>query len=68
MDVDLLKKKIRVEGFTMRSFALRCGITEAGLHARLRRKSGFKASDIFQIRDILNLSVEEISLIFFDGK
>ena len=68
MNVALLRKKIRDKGYTMRSFSAVLGLTEAGLYARLRRKSGFKASDIYRIKDLLSLSVEEVSLIFFDGK
>ena len=65
IDFDLLNLSIRRAGLTKRQFAARLGLTYAGYQARIRRGSEFKASEIYEIRDILRLSAEEVTRIFF---
>ena len=64
-NLETLDKKIQSAGLTKRQFAVRLGLTYAGYQARIRRGSEFKASEIYAIRDILGLSAEEVTLIFF---
>ena len=62
---ETLNRKIRDAGLTRRQFAAKLGLTYAGYQARNRRGSEFKASEIYAIRDILGLSAEDVTRIFF---
>lgn len=62
---ETLNRKIRDAGLTRRQFAAKLGLTYAGYQARIRRGSEFKASEIYAIRDILGLSAEDVTRIFF---
>lgn len=64
-DFEALNRRIRNADLTKRQFADKLGLTYAGYQARIRRGSNFKASEIYSIRDILGLSAEDVTRIFF---
>lgn len=64
-DSELLKKKIAESGISMSYIAKKMGISREGLYKKINNISEFKASEIFAIKEILNLSAEERDDIFF---
>lgn len=64
-DSELLKKKIAESGISMSYIAKKVGISREGLYKKINNISEFKASEIFAIKEILNLSAEERDDIFF---
>lgn len=61
----LLQFKLREARMTKKQFAARLGLSYAGFQAKIRRKAEFKASEIYLARDILKLSAEDVTRIFF---
>lgn len=64
-DSELLKKKISESGISISHIAKKIGISREGLYKKINNISEFKASEIFAIKEILNLSAEERDDIFF---
>lgn len=61
----LLEFKLREARLTKKQLAARIGLSYAGYQAKIRRKADFKASEIYLARDILKLSAEDVTRIFF---
>ena len=61
----LLEMAIRRAGLTKKEVARRLGLSVMGLHKKINNLSEFKASEINQLYEILNLSsLEEQQQIF----
>lgn len=64
-DTQRLKEYIRNCGFSVKSLAKRIGISHEALYQKIANERPFKASEIMDISDLLNLSLEEKNDIFF---
>lgn len=67
-DTQRLKEHIRNCGFSVKSLAKRIGISHEALYQKIANERPFKASEIMDISDLLNLSLEEKNAIFFARK
>ena len=61
----LLRKKIDESGYRMRFIADKLGISYQGFLNKLQGNSEFKASEIQILSDLLHLTSEERTKIFF---
>jgi hypothetical protein len=61
----LLQSKIKDSGFKDLFLAKACGITERTFYNKKRGKTSFVQEEILCLKKILNLSDEDIALIFF---
>lgn len=61
----LLRKKIDESGYKLRFIAKQIGITYQGFLKKINNESEFKASEIKNLQDLLNLTDEERDMIFF---
>lgn len=62
----MLEMTIRRAGLTKKEVARRLGLIAMGLHQKINNITEFKASEIAQLYDLLNLSsLEEQQQIFF---
>lgn len=64
-DTKLLNAKIEESGLKKQYIAVRCGITYQALLNKINNKSDFTAPEIKILRALLNLTAEEVELIFF---
>ena len=64
-DTNLLRAKIDNSGYKLKKIAERCGITYAGLLKKINNETEFKASEMFILRDLLDIDSEEFESIFF---
>lgn len=62
---ELLKKKISESGISVSFIAKKMGLSREGLYKKINNFSEFKASEIFAIMGILNLSSKDRDDIFF---
>lgn len=63
----LLEMAIRRAGLTKKEVARRLGLSVMGLHQKINNVTEFKASEISQLYEMLNLaSLEEQQQIFFN--
>lgn len=67
MGVDLmaLKKEIKRANMSYSDMAKKLGITRSAFSKKMSGVNDFKASQVWEIRKILNLSAEEMDSIFF---
>lgn len=67
MGVDLmaLKKEIKRANMSHSDMAEKLGITRSAFSKKMAGVNDFKASQVWEIRKILNLSAEEMDSIFF---
>ena len=67
IDLELLQQKIRESGLKMSYISEKMGISRYTLHMKLVNEREFKVSEMQSICDILGISEEEKSAIFFAG-
>lgn len=67
-DEKKLREKINESGYKLIFIAEKCGLTYPGLLKKIKNETEFKASEIQALKDLLNLSDEEASAIFFCRK
>lgn len=65
IDLKLLNKYISNSGLKKTYIANELKLSLYGLRKKLSGNTEFKASEIYDISKILNLSLEEVNLIFF---
>lgn len=67
MEKDLvkLKKAIQRAGYNYSDMGKKLGITRSAFSKKMSGVNDFKASQVWEIRKILNLSAEETDSIFF---
>lgn len=63
----LLRKKIKDSGHGFCCIAKRCGLTYQEFKEKLNGETEFMASEIMMLKEILNISDNEVELIFFSG-
>ena len=61
----LLRRKIDESGYKLIFIAEKCGLTYQGLLKKIRNETEFKASEIQTLKELLNLTTEEVNAIFF---
>lgn len=59
--------KISELGITKREIAGKLGISEQAFYNKLNGQAEFKNSEIQKIARLLNLSMDAVNIIFFDG-
>lgn len=64
-DTKLLRDKIKDSGYKMNYIARKCGLSYQGFLNKVNDVYAFNAREIIIIRDILQLSPEEVQAIFF---
>lgn len=64
-DTNLLRAKIDLAGYKLKWIAERCGITYAGLLKKMNNESEFKASEMFILKDLLDIDADEFESIFY---
>lgn len=64
-DTNLLRAKIDLSGHKLKWIAERCGITYAGLLKKMNNETEFKVSEMFILKDLLDLDADEIESIFY---
>lgn len=67
-DSKRLREKINEKGVSITFLAGRLGVSREGLYNKLNGDTEFKASEIYALRKILDLSHAETDLIFFAQK
>lgn len=65
IDKNKFRGKVVSEGLTMGNVAEMLNINPTTLHRKLSGESEFTRKEIQQLRGILNLSAEDVDLIFF---
>ena len=61
-----LELAIKRAGLTKREIAKRLNLSENGLYLKIDNKTEFKASELFALTKMLNLSGNEMEVIFFN--
>lgn len=64
-DEKKLREKIDKSGYKLVFVAEKCGLTYPGLLKKIRNETEFKASEIQTLKELLNLTTEEVNAIFF---
>lgn len=64
-DTKLLEEKIRSSGYRLEFLAERAGMSRETLRKKMNNRSFFDTVEIAVLRDMLNLSLEEVERIFF---
>lgn len=62
---NLLRGKLAERGYTLTALAAEMGIVQSTLHRKMKCETEFDRPEILQIKEILNLSGEEVMAIFF---
>ena len=65
MDIDMLKEKMDKKGLSIPKAADKIGIGKKAFYQKIYGKSQFKQKEILDLSLLLELSKEEICLIFF---
>lgn len=65
VDCAKLKGSIVAKGFTQEKIAEKLGLSTTAFSNKVTNKTEFKASEISKIRDLLCLTYDELSSIFF---
>lgn len=65
VNTTLLREKIEQSGYKMGYITEQLGITHQGLLNKLNEESDFKVSEAMILKDLLKLSDEDVSHIFF---
>lgn len=60
-----LKAKIVEKGFNLEQIAQKLGINPATMYRKMTLESDFTRNEIAILKEVLNLSIEEINAIFF---
>ena len=66
IDISLLKQSIVNKGFSIAEAAKRIGTEERSLSRKLEGAEEFRASDIYGLSEMLELSDDEKKTIFFN--
>ena len=66
MNIQMLKGKIVERGLNVDSVASKMGLSRASLYRKLRGGEKITIGEAAKIRDVLNLSEEEATAIFFN--
>ena len=66
MSILKLKGKMVENGYTADSLAAAIGIDRSTLYRKMERIVNFSVGEAQKIKDVLQLSVEEFMVIFFD--
>lgn len=61
----LLRRKIDESGYKLIFIAEKCGLTYQGFMKKVNNETEFKASEIQTLKELLNLTTEEVNAIFF---
>lgn len=61
----MLRETIKERGCTITFLARKLGISREGFYKKLSGKSEYKASEIFEMQKVLNLTDEKRDQIFF---
>lgn len=61
----LLRRKIDESGYKLIFLAEKCGLTYQGFMKKVNNETEFKASEIQTLKELLNLTTEEVNAIFF---
>lgn len=64
-DTQKLQGKMRGKGFTIKSLAIRIGLSSTGLFNKIHNKKEFLASEVQIISHLLDLDDKEMRNIFF---
>lgn len=64
-DTMMLREKIDLSGYKIRFIAEKLGITYQGFLNKVNNKTFFKADEICQLSQLLNLTTDEREKIFF---
>ena len=64
-DTKMLRRKIDQSGYKLRFVASKMGITYQGLLKKIKNETEFKASEVQTLYDLLALSEDERTDIFF---
>lgn len=64
-DSVLLREKIKKSGYKMSHIADCSGLTYQGLLNKINNRNEFKADEMQALRELLNLSNEEVLAVFF---
>lgn len=68
MDIDYLNEVIAASGKTIKSIALKMGLSRQSLYLKMNGKREFKASEVYKLCEILRLTNEEKERIFFTNE
>ena len=68
MDIDHLNEVISASGKTIKSIALKMGLSRQSLYLKMNGKREFKASEVYKLCEILRLTNEEKERIFFTNE
>lgn len=66
-DIDLLQEKISGSGYKLEYIAKACGETYQALRPKLKGLRDFDQTEIGALKGLLNLSNDDINVIFFGG-
>lgn len=66
VDKEMLERAIKDSGIKKRAIAQKLKISEHGLSNKINSISEFKVSEVLLLEEILNLSVPQTRLIFFN--
>ena len=66
MNIQMLKGKIVERGLNLYSVSSKMGLSRASLYRKLRGGEKITIGEAAKIRDVLNLSEEEATAIFFN--
>lgn len=61
----ILKEKMKSKGYGVISFSKAIGISHQALYDKLNGKTAFNVNDVLAIRNVLELTNEEVMGIFF---
>ena len=64
-NVKLLRDKITQSGYKMTFLADKCGLSTFGFQLKVDGKNEFKPSEINVLKELLNLTNQEVMSIFF---
>lgn len=68
MDGALLEYFIKKRGFTKDNFINRIGVAKSPFYRKMQGEVQFKLDEIQKIREVLNLSDDDVMRIFFEDK
>ena len=65
INTTLLRQKIDESGYKLTYLAEKCGLTYYGLMKKVNNETEFKVSEIMILKELLNLTDEDVTDIFF---
>ncbi len=65
MNINLLKSKIIENGYTQKTLANKMEISVNTLNKKILLQSSFTVGDLKKLKELLDLSIEDINNIFF---